>query len=779
MKKKPLSETHSDVADEWHPTKNDDLVPDDVTYGSGKKVWWICKREHEWIARVADRTSGSSCPYCSNRAVGFGNDLLTKIPTLAKQWHPTKNGKLTPDKVHYQSHSKVWWICDKGHEWETTVKVRARGANCPFCSHRYASEDYNLQISHPEITLEWHPTLNILKPHNVTPASEKRVWWLCSRGHEWESTVKNRTTARTGCPYCAGKKVSLDNCLATLYPDVASEWHPNKNENQTPYDLTYGSAKKVWWLCDRGHEWIASVKHRTNGRGCPMCHSQTSRLEVRIYVELRSIFKEVEWRSMIYGYECDIFIPKENIGIEIDGGHWHKDKRNQDIKKNTILKAHGIRVLRVRGEGLEKINDYDVTFRKKDPHIKTILKLLNSISEKFSLSDDSRRKLDSYIDIGEVSDQYGYRKIISMLPSPPKNESLEIMNPEVCQEWYFEKNDPLIPSMFSPGSGKKVWWLCVNGHEWQAAISNRTKDNPTGCPYCSRRVAFPDNNLKLSYPDIAAEWLQERNGKLTPTSVVPGSHRKVWWRCHKGHEYEMIIGNRTRQGQGCPFCANKRVCKDNSLASLNPDLAAQWIYEKNRPLTPKDVVPGSNRRVWWKCDQGHQWEAPIERRSRGIGCPYCSGRRVTVECNLMVVNPGLASEWHPTKNEYLTPDQVAPNSHLRVWWQCDIGHEWRTTVNSRAKGTGCPQCNPKGKTPRRKATAEYNLATEYPLLAEEWHPIKNNKREPIDFTPGSGKKIWWICKMGHEWEARIQSRTRGTGCPYCSARKKWKGSTKR
>ena len=108
-----LEKLNPSLAREWHPTKNGSLTPRDVTYGSGKKVWWLCSKGHEWKATISNRSNATGCPYCSGQAVCEDNCLQTINPTLAKEWHPTKNGSLTPKDVTVSSKKKVWWICAK------------------------------------------------------------------------------------------------------------------------------------------------------------------------------------------------------------------------------------------------------------------------------------------------------------------------------------------------------------------------------------------------------------------------------------------------------------------------------------------------------------------------------------------------------------------------------------------------------------------------------------------------------------------------------------------
>jgi hypothetical protein len=277
--------------------------------------------------------------------------------------------------------------------------------------------------------------------------------------------------------------------------------------------------------------------------------------------------------------------------------------------------------------------------------------------------------------------------------------------------------------------------------------------------------ASQEYNLQVINPSLAKEWHVRKNATLTPKDVTPFSHKKVWWICERGHEWQAAVGHRT-YGTGCPYCAGKLACDDNCLQTLNPKLAKKWHPIKNGKITPKDVTVGRNRKVWWICDKGHEWEAVVANRNRGAGCPYCSGNLVSDDNCLQNNNPELAKEWHQTKNGSLTARTVTPGSHKMVWWICKRGHEWQAVVYTRSKGIGCPHCT------GQKVCDDNCLENVNPNLAKEWHPNKNEKLTPIDVTAGSSRKIWCICDKGHEWEAVVAKRSQGTGCPYCSGRKR-------
>lgn len=177
--------------------------------------------------------------------------------------------------------------------------------------------------------------------------------------------------------------------------------------------------------------------------------------------------------------------------------------------------------------------------------------------------------------------------------------------------------------MVSEGSGKKVWWLCPNGHSYLAGIASRKR---TGCPYCANlRVWRGYNDLATTHPRLAAEWHPTLNDVLKPTDIVAGTNRKIWWLCPQQHAYQSAVYSRAGAGtRGCPYCANHRILPgDNDLATLAPDLALQWDYEANAGLGPTDVGAGTSRKVWWICAEGHSYRAAVNGRVAGSGCPEC------------------------------------------------------------------------------------------------------------------------------------------------------------
>lgn len=274
--------------------------------------------------------------------------------------------------------------------------------------------------------------------------------------------------------------------------------------------------------------------------------------------------------------------------------------------------------------------------------------------------------------------------------------------------------------------------------------------------------------VRYDRKDLLRQWHPDKNGTLTPEDITSGSQKKVWWRCDWGHEWESMPYERAKRGTGCPYCAGKRILPGKDLASLYPHLAAQWDPEKNGPLNPADVPPGSHRSVWWKCNEGHAWRAEINSRVHGSGCPICAGRFVIPGKNdLATVSPLLAAQWHPEKNGLLCPDKVISGSKRKVWWRCDWGHEWQASIKSRTQGAGCPVCA--GKV---VISGENDLKSYLPELAEQWNWQKNGTFGPEQASVFCNRRVWWKCSRGHEWQAKISDRvTKRSDCPYCTNRK--------
>lgn len=277
------------------------------------------------------------------------------------------------------------------------------------------------------------------------------------------------------------------------------------------------------------------------------------------------------------------------------------------------------------------------------------------------------------------------------------------------------------------------------------------------------------DSLMAKNPNLCKEWDYKKNHPLRPMDVFPNTHKSVFWKCSCGNSWEAQIQRRNSGYCKCKRCnkvnyssrpKNAKEFKDNCLLIKNRKLSQEWNYEKNYPLAPQDILCRGKKEYWWKCKKcGYEWESRIDHRHRGYGkCVRCN--------SLATKKPDLLKEWDYINNKGIDPYLINYHAIRVVQWVCNKGHMWKSSVDNRTRKSftpGCPYCS----NPPKRVCIDNCLATIDPLLAKEWHPTKNGKLTPYDVTASCNRKAWWMCKDGHEWEAKINNRKNGNGCPFC------------
>ena len=302
-----LADTHPDIALRWHQAERPDLTPADVMKGSNEVVDWRCDHGHIEQRRVTDQVANKGkCLLCQK--------LGHTHPDIAAEIAISDGGPKHAWQLSSTSKSTLNWKCKTcDEEWSARVKVRCHGLSgaCPRCTAKKlgAPEDVlrpgqmaargrelkkalagnNLLALYPEVAAELHPELNgELDPATIPPSSKRPAWFLCpSCGQEYSALLSNRTRKRpgpTGCPACArqsnGEKTrdrrkdraAAGENLVKLYPRVAAELLPERNDGARPEEFTPGMDDVLNWTCSTcKHEWRARVAGRTSGRGCPEC----------------------------------------------------------------------------------------------------------------------------------------------------------------------------------------------------------------------------------------------------------------------------------------------------------------------------------------------------------------------------------------------------------------------------------------------------------------------------------------------------------------------------
>lgn len=417
----------------------------------------------------------------------------------------------------------------------------------------------------------------------------------------------------------------------------------------------------------------------------------------------------------------------------------------------------------------------------------------------------------------------------SLLEYCNKNDKLLLV------EWDYEKNNKN-PSEYGKCSGKSVHWCCKQGHSWTARIADRVRGN--GCPYCAgKRPIIGINDLQTTNPMLVKEWNYNKNSK-EPSEFLPNSGKKVWWICIKGHEWEATIDSRSN-GNGCPYCAGQIVLTgENDLMTLYPRLAEEWDFQLNAPLLPTQIMAGSGKKVWWKCQYGHSWRvSPNNRTSQYSNCPICSAEigtsfpeqaiyyyisKLVVATNRYNMNGVEIDIFIPALNLGIEYDGIffhssnssAKREENKNNYCKELGirliriKETRENKSDKenviyrkiGKNSTSLECiiqrileiiatygysiNEIDVNLKRDDISIYNnyvkmkkknsVALHNPELLKEWDYKKNGKMNPDTISYGSDKNVWWLCSLGHSYKATVSHRTNkniSTGCPICAGQK--------
>ena len=320
------------------------------------------------------------------------NSLYKMRPHLVSEWSD-KNLPLTPDDISYGSNKVVWWRGKCGHEWQTSVKARSHGENCPICSGSRVIEGINdLATKYPEIAAEWSTKNLPLKPTMVSAGSHKKVIWVDKLGHEWTASVKSRVQG-SGCPYCSHNLVLAGfNDLASRFPEIASEWS-ERNLPLTPDKVTAFKNTRVWWKCHLGHEWYTLISTRSGGSQCPYCSGTKLLIGFNdLATKYPTLAKE--WSERNLPLTPDMVNEKSTKNV------WWKC-RTCGYEWKSVVRA------RAKGSLCPVCAD--------------------------------RAVLAGYNDLATT-------------------------DPELLDEWDYEKNTGTLPTAVSRNSMKIVWWKCSSSH---------------------------------------------------------------------------------------------------------------------------------------------------------------------------------------------------------------------------------------------------------------------------------------------------------------------------
>ena len=552
------------------------------------------------------------------------------------------------------------------------------------------------------------------------------------------------------------KKLLID------YQDIAREWNYQKN-NIDINTISYGSTRNIWWKCLKGHEWKAHPYSRiVKNSNCPYCSNR----RVNSENSLKELFPLIskEWHPIKNGkLKPDNIVAGSNKRVwwQCKNGHeWKTNPAARTKKKGTgcprcskRISSFELRLLSELGGILKNVTP---TYKYKGVEIDLYLK-----DQKIGIEYDGWYYHKQRYKQDKAKNNFLKKNKIYLIRFREKPLNKISFQDILIKQNKLTKNDlnQVLKKIIKISNLKNdnfLQYLSKKSFQFQKEYQKYLSFYPS---------PIPQNSLKQSHPKLIEDWDYKKNYPLKPENFYTNSSTPVWWKCKKGHSWKRRIANRTlkKLATGCPFCAGKRVSNTNSLISLFPKIAKEFNYEKNKNFSPENLISGSHLKIWWICKKGHEWKAEVRSRTRlKTNCPYCSGSLATKENNLAVLFPKLVkNEWCFKRNKKILPSNVTPQSNKKYWWKCKFGHTWKAGVHNRTeRKSGCVYCA------NLKVSNTNNLKVVSPKIASEWHPTKNYPIKPSQIIAKTGKRYWWKCKHGHEWQNSPANRfTRG--CPYC------------
>jgi hypothetical protein len=504
--KQPLSVTHPELAKEaegWDPTT--------VTAGSGKKMLWKCRSDHQYESSVSHRTNmKSGCPYCSGQKAleGF-NDLATKFPELAKEadgWDPKS--------ITFGSGKRLKWKCPNKHSYFATISNRThlKGTGCPVCANKVVQPGFNdLESKFPELAKEadgWDPK-------SITFSSNQKQDWICSNGHKFRTAISSRTGPRkTGCSICSNRVLLQGyNDLTTTHPEVSFEAHGWDTSKYFG-----GSHEKLPWKCSKGHIYEASVSNRTSrGSGCPVCSGR----------KVEDGFNDLATKFPLIATEAFGWDPSQisagshkKMTWKCPQGHLYegsiahrtsKDSRGCPICVGKQIQV-GFNDLASRFPEIAKEADgWDpVTVTAG---IDTKMNWTCPVGHKYSASVGSRTNQRTGCSVcANMQLLKGFNDLRTKFPSI----AIEAF------DWD--------PSDVLAGSKKKMKWKCPSGHIYIAPVSRRTKSkSPSGCPKCGK-YGFDPTQEGYLYLVTSANIQMQQIGITNDPARRLKEHDKTGWK---------------------------------------------------------------------------------------------------------------------------------------------------------------------------------------------------------------------------------------------------------
>ena len=382
---------------------------------------------------------------------------------------------------------------------------------------------------------------NVLKPNEVALNSNKKFWFNCNCGHNFDKILSDIAGRNGWCPYCSNKKLCKNkDCIICFNKSFAShekvQYWSDKNELK-PYEISLNSHEKFLFNCKCGHILEQKLSHITRGSWCPYCcnppiklcedkeckkcfeksfasHQKAKYWSNKNELYPRQVFKNSNSKFI---FNCDCGHEFEGNLYNINNGCWCAYCVNKQLCGNNNC--------------------------------------INCFNKSFASHEKAK--------------------------------------------YWSDKND-IKPINIIKGSQKKYWFNCLCGHEFISSLEPIINKN-TWCNYCGQKKLCEKENCDICFQKSfasheKAKYWSDKN-EIEPRDVFKSSGKKYWFKCEKNHEFDSQLRN-IINGCWCPYCINKTEQKlYDKLSILYPTLQQQFKVDwcKNKTYLPFDFVIPENK----------------------------------------------------------------------------------------------------------------------------------------------------------------------------------------
>lgn len=487
----------------------------------------------------------------------------------------TERGGTCLSPEYITAKTKLEWKCKLGHSWFATPNHIKNSTWCPLCSQKRVSDGQRLNIKDAQ---------NIANENKGKCLSENyknartKLLWECEKGHAWQA-VYDSVRRGTWCPTCAGhEKKNLEDCLEY-----------GKKFNGTCLSKNYVNAHtNLEWKCAEGHTWMASPNNVKRGQWCPSCGYESVAQKLKLSItEIQDLAKKRGGKLISNNYDN---AKTKLTWLCINNHTW--ETTYDSVKRGTwcpvCSAGYGERATKIIFEEIFK-----VPFEKDRP------KWLKN-------KDGNQMEIDGYNSVLRIGfEHHGeqHYKRIKFYHSETKfakRQRDDKQKEKLCKD-----NNvtliivPEIPNILP--LDKAI-----------AFIIAELKKN---------KIKVPDQELHLDLIKIFAgkkslfeeikQIAQERGGRLLTPNYL-GSKNKHLLECSKKHSWEANLYS-VKKGSWCKKCE-----KDIKLEKLK-----SHAKQKNGECLSTEYV-SIVRKLIWKCNQGHTWEAQPHHILNGSWCPHCA-----------------------------------------------------------------------------------------------------------------------------------------------------------